>query len=387
MNFLFVTTISGFLPQFEKNDACLVKELGCDLFYASDFERPVYRYDKKFAEDLGICECPVSIEKSPFKIRKNLNAIKELTRLIDEKQIDVIHCHNAMGGVDSRLAAFFSKRKPYVIYTAHGFHFYKGAPLKNWILFYPVEYLLAKITDCIITINNEDLLTAQKLPLGRPENVYYIHGVGVDAGRFYKRDDLREKMRSRLKVPENAFHIVSAAELNANKNLSVIIKALKLLDRKDIYYSICGEGPDKDRLESLIKELGLCENVRLLGYRNDMEEVLSSADAFAFPSKREGLGVAAVEALLSGVPLICADNRGTREYAVDSLNSIVCKKGNVSEYASAIDRLYSDTGFRDKLSEKCRESAMGFVTEETSRIMRPLYEKALTKVRQKYGEE
>ena len=291
-----------------------------------------------------------------------------------------------MGGFDARIAASASKRKPYVIYTAHGFHFFKGAPLKNWLLFYPVEYLLAKKTDCIITINNEDLQVAGKLPVKGKDSIFYIHGVGVDDNRFFPRPELYEKKRAELGVPEGAFHIVSAAELNDNKNLAVVIRAVAELRREDILYSICGEGPERKKLESLITDLGLERNVRLLGYRNDMEEVLASADAFAFPSKREGLGVAAVEALLSGVPLICADNRGTREYAVHGKNSIVCRTGKVSEYSSAIEKLYSDTEYRNRLSESCKESAGAFVTGETAKIMRPIYERALAVSGQRHVE-
>ncbi len=385
MNFLYVTTISGFLPQFEKSDAALAKNLGCDLYYASDFDRPVYRYDKDLIAGLGIKECPVSIEKSPFKIQKNIKAVREISRLIDEEQIDIIHCHNAMGGVDARLAAMFSKRHPYVIYTAHGFHFFKGAPLKNKILYYNVERLLAKHTDCIVTINAEDFESAKKLPIVKKENVHYIHGVGVDSRRFFPRPDLYKKKREELCVPEGAFHLVSAAELNDNKNLAVMIKALALSDRKDIYYSICGEGGSRKKLENLIRETGTGDRIRLLGYRNDMEEVLASADAFAFPSIREGLGVAAVEALLSGVPLICSDNRGTREYARDGVNAIVCRSGSAEEYSSAVERLYSDRDYRDKLASACVSSASGFVVEETAGVMRPVYEKAMEEIRSRYG--
>lgn len=269
------------------------------------------------------------------------------------------------------------QKKPYVIYTAHGFHFYKGAPKKNWLLFYPVEWLLIHLTDIIVTINREDYERAQKLPIKDGENVFQIHGVGVDPGRFAPRRECDKGKRRELKIPAEAFHLVTAAELNDNKNQKVIIEAISTLPEKDIYYSICGKGSGEKYLRELIKEKGLENRVRLLGFRTDMEEILQTADCFAFPSYREGLGIAAVEALLCGVVLVAADNRGTREYAVNGKNAFVCKADNISEFAQAIGTLYRDKKLRAKMSRDCRTSAMGFTTEEVEKTMKEVYYKAL----------
>lgn len=376
---LFVTTVSGFLPQFESNHVKLLQNAGCEVHYASNFENPVYVFDKEELEQRGICLHQIDVEKSLLKIRENVRAARQLLRIIQENDIDIVHCHNPMGGAVGRIAAYLSKKKPYVLYTAHGFHFYQGAPIINWLLFYPAEWVLARMTNIIVTINGEDYKRAQKLPIRRKGSVYQIHSVGVDKDRFAPRDSGEQKRRE-LQIPQNAFHIVTAAELNDNKNQKTIIEAISRLPRQDIYYSICGKGVRETYLRELIRVKGLERRVRLLGFRTDMEEVLQTADCFAFPSYREGFGVAAVEALLCGVPLVAADNRGTREYALPGKNAIVCKADSVSAFAKAIDRLYKDRKLRETMARDCRNTAMKFTLEEVEKTMRDVYRKALAAV-------
>jgi len=374
---LIVTTVSGFLPQFEKNNVKLLQEAGCEIHYASNFKNPVYTFNEADLKAWGIRLHQIDVAKSPYKFATNLRAVRQLLRIIKENDIEVIHCHNPMGGVAGRIAAGLCGRRPYVIYTAHGFHFYKGAPKKNWLLFYPAEWLLARMTDILVTINQEDYERAGRLPLKAGGAVFQIHSVGVDKERFVPKREFNEEKRRELHVPAEAFHIVTAAELNENKNQKIVIEAISMLPQKDIYYSICGKGTGEAFLGKLIKEKGLENRVRLLGFRTDMEEILQTADCFAFPSYREGLGVAAVEALLCNVPLVAADNRGTREYAVKGRNAFVCRPDSAPEFAQAIDTLYKDKGMRERMAQGCRSSAMKFTIEEVEKTMKDVYRKAL----------
>lgn len=376
-NFLFVTTISGFLPQFESGDAQCASDLGCNVFYASNFDNPVYVFDKEELVNKGIKLHQIPIRKSPLSIKSNHQAIKSLKKLIDECDIDVIHCHNPMGGVTARVAARLCKKHPYVIYTAHGFHFYKGAPVLNWILYYNAEKFLARWTDHIVTINAEDYKRALRFHVRGEDGVTRIGGVGCDSERFKPMPEIRDSKRKEIGVPESAFHIVTAAEINDNKNQRVIIEALAQMNDKEIYYSICGKGPNEEYLKELIAKHGLEGRVRLLGYRTDMEEILQTADVFAFPSKREGFGVAAVEALLCGVPLIASDTRGAMEYAKDGINALICRSGKPEEYAFAIRKLKSNPELLKRFSDNCRDSAFDFTDGEVRKIMRPVYERAL----------
>ncbi|MBD5449950.1 MAG: glycosyltransferase family 4 protein [Lachnospiraceae bacterium] len=374
---LIITAISGFLPQFEKNNVKLLRKAGCEIHYASNFKNPIYAFNEEDLKAQGIRLHQIDVAKSPFKFGTNLRAVRQLLRIIRENDIEIIHCHNPMGGVAGRVAAGLSKKKPYVIYTAHGFHFYHGAPKKNWLLFYPVEWLLARMTDILVTINREDYERAKRLPLKAGGAVFQIHSVGVDKERFLPKKEINEAKRRELHVPAGAFHIVTAAELNKNKNQKVIIDAISTLPQEDIYYSICGKGQGETFLRKLVKEKGLENRIRFLGFRTDMQEILQTADCFAFPSYREGLGVAAVEALLCNVVLVASDNRGTREYAVKGKNAFVCKADSIPEFAQAIGTLYQDKELRAKMSRNGRTSAMEFTVGEVEKTMKKVYYKAL----------
>lgn len=372
-NVLIITTISGFVPQFEMNDVKLLQENGYTVHYASDFENSVYNINQKELEERGMRLHHIDIQKSPFRFKDNRRAFRQLIKIIDEEEISLVHCHNPMGGVVGRMAVRFSKRHPYVIYTAHGFHFYKGAPLTNWILFYTAERFLARYTNRLITINGEDYERAKKFRLRRNGRLETIPGVGVDLIKFRKREELRQQKRQELGIPEGAFHIVSVGELNDNKNHAVMIEAVAGLADTEIYYTICGKGPAAEKLRNLIESYHLEERVQLLGYRNDIEEVLQSADCFAFPSKREGLGIAALEAMACEVPVIAADNRGTREYMRQGENGIVCGTRRAEEFALAIMELKRGSGLREKMAENCRRMAENFSIEVTDKIMRRVY--------------
>lgn len=370
---LFITSISGFLQQFEMNDVSILQKAGYEVHYATNFNNPIYEVDIEVLSRQGIVLHQIDIQKSPGQLRQNAKALRRLKALIRQEKYDIIHCHNPMGGVLGRIAAAFSGERSYVIYTAHGFHFYKGAPIKNWLLYYTAERLLAHWTDMIITINREDYEKAGKFHLRKNGRVKWIFGVGVDTERFHAMPQIRKLKREELGIPENYFHIVTAAELNSNKNQKVVIEALAGLKDKEICYSICGKGDNAENLERLIREHQLEHRVRLLGYRTDMEEILQTADCFAFPSIREGLGIAAVEALCCGVPLIAADNRGTREYAFDNYNSIVCRADSVSDFREAISRMYTDPIYRSRLSSHCMETSVNFSREAVGKSMREIY--------------
>lgn len=380
---LIVTTIGGFLPQFEMNDVKILMEQGYEVHYASNFANPVYELDTELLKQMGIRLHPVDIQKSPLKLRRNMRALKEIISIIRREGIQVIHCHNPMGGVLGRLAALAGgSLKPYVLYTAHGFHFYDGAPLLNWLLFFPAEFLLAGHTDSMITINREDDVRAHRYFSGRQKaadtavgqkNVYRIPGVGVKTARFAPDPNVREKVRNVLQIKDDTFYILSVGELNRNKNHEVIIRAIASLKDPDIFYGICGKGYRREYLEELARKKGIAHQVKFFGFRNDIPEMLQGADCFVFPSRREGLGIAALEAMAAGLPMITSDCRGTREYMEDNVTGYVCRSGQVSEYARLIKKMKNDPEKRKEMSDVCRSVAEKFNLHRTDRIMREIY--------------
>lgn len=389
---LIITTIGGFLPQFEMNDVRILMEQGYEVHYASNFANPVYKLDTAALKQMGIRLHPVDIQKSPLKIRSNVRALKEIISVIRKERICIIHCHNPMGGVLGRLAAVAGgMQDPYVIYTAHGFHFYDGAPLLNWLLFFPVEYLLAGYTDTLITINREDDVRAQRhFPVRRSvaaaktafrtdaaeerqKSIYRIPGVGVKTARFAPDPDMRDKVRNALQIGDNTFYILSVGELNRNKNHEVIIRAIAGLKDPDICYGICGKGYRREYLEELAGKLGVERQIKFFGFRNDIPEMLQGADCFAFPSLREGLGIAALEAMAAGLPMITSDCRGTREYMEDNVTGYVCRSGQAAEYARLIRKMKENPQRREEMSCVCRRVAEKFNLDRTDRIMREIY--------------
>lgn len=361
---LIVATIGGFLPVSEINNAQLLQSLGYEVHYAANFKNRIYDFDEEKLTQMGFVLHQVEFSKNPYHFRILIECIKTLKSIIQEERIQLVHCHNPVAGVAARIAAHICRKKDNsikVVYTAHGFHFYSGAPLRNWILYYPVEFLLSKWTDCLVTINVEDGKRAQKMLCKRSVS---IPGVGIKLKRF----------KPQIKEQRDEFRVISVGELNENKNHSTVIRAIAQLNDEKITYDIYGNGALKEELKELSSSLKIENQVRLKGFCKEIEEPLAEADVLVFPSYREGLGLAALEAMACGVPVIAADNRGTREYMVHEKNGIVCNPSNVEEFASAIKRIKEHPIFALRLTEEALQTVQKFSTEETNKIMRKVYE-------------
>lgn len=379
-NILILTTVSGFLEKFEQEDVRILQRLGYTVHYASNMREQHYLFQERELEQMGVQPHHIEIERSPYMFRKNREAFAQLIDLIEKYQIQVIHCHTPVGGLLGRLAGkYYKKRNIKVIYTAHGFHFYKGAPLINNSIYYMVERVLSRYTDVIITINKEDYENARKFRLKPGGMVYRIPSVGLDMEHYSPlEEEERRKSRRELKV-EDKFFLVSVGELNENKNHYIVLKALKKMqtmgmDLSKILYGICGEGFFHDRIEKWIEEMGLGENVILYGYQTDVRKILGSADCFVFPSKREGLGMAALEALSMGIPLVASDNRGTREYLKHMENGFRCDSTDEVSFIKGIE--YIRNLSREKravMQRACRESVRKFEKSNTREIMECVY--------------
>lgn len=382
---LIVATIGGFIAGFEYNDCLILKSMGYEVHAACNMDglRPEA---KKKLDEASIILHQIDFARSPYS-KKNLSAYVELKKLFSRLRPDLVHCHTPMGGVLARICARKYRRVvkspssgkkvnigTKVIYTAHGFHFFKGAPLKNWLLYYPVELICSYMTDMIITINKEDYRRARRsLHAGK---VRYIPGVGVDLKRFKSQVVDRKIMRASLGVPEGAFMMLSVGELSPRKNHQVVIKAVGELQDPNIYYCIAGTGNSKSEYETLIKKYHLQKNVFLLGYRSDIPELLSVTDCFVHPSVREGLGMASLEAMAAGLPLISSYIHGIKDYTKDGVSGCCCKDPlNVKEMKKAIIRMREDEDFRKGCGKNNRIIVKKFSIEKTGSIMHSIYQK------------
>lgn len=250
----------------------------------------------------------VDCSRSPLD-KGTVKAMKQIRGIVAAGEYDIVHCHTPVAAMCTRFACRkLRKRGVKVIYTAHGFHFFKGAPRINWMLYFPMEWLCAWWTDLLITINQEDYERAKRC--FHAKEIKYVPGVGINTGKFVCNEREGEEKRLELRVAENEIMLLSVGELNNNKNHETVIRALKRMGDLRLKYFICGVGGLQQYLSDLISELDLQEQVFLLGYRKDICELYQATDLCVFPSKREGLPVALMEAIACGVPVVCSQIRG-----------------------------------------------------------------------------
>ncbi len=326
---LFVATVvKTHIMEFHIPYLKLFKDNGWETFVAArndydDFENCIIPYCDHYFD--------IPFERFPLKVA-NIRAYKILKKVIDDNKFNIIHCHTPVGAMITRLAAISARKKgTKVIYTAHGFHFYKGAPLLNWIIYFPVEWLCAFMTDTLITINQEDYHFATKYIQAR--SVKYIPGVGIDLSKFSQQNiDIVAKRRS-LDIPNDKIWIISVGELIPRKNHIRLIKAISEIP--NIYLTIAGRGILKDDIETLINQMGLHNRVKLLGYRFDIPELCTSADIFALPSIQEGLPVALMEAMACSKAVVCSRIRGCTDL-IDRHGGILFNPHHISDIKEAI---------------------------------------------------
>lgn len=316
---LLVTHVSGFVPQFEMNNVRILQRLGYEVHYASNFHTPSYGTDNHRLDGTGIICHQVDFVRSPFDAKNRL-VYRQMVDLMRREHFSLVHCHTPMGGVMARLAAHASQTGP-VIYTAHGFHFFKGASWKNWLFYYPMEKFLSRYTDQQICINREDYELAKRK--FHAKYVDYIPGVGIDGSQFRTFGDReRQRKRESLGILPGQVVLLTSGEMIPRKNQEVLFQMLARMkdEAENLHLLLCGHGELNEYLHELADELGIADRISFLGYREDMAEVFQASDIFLFPSFQEGLPRAMLEAMASGLPVICSEIRGNTDLMGDEWN-------------------------------------------------------------------
>ncbi len=330
---------------YENKDDCRIPY--CDHYYDLPFKR-----------------FPVSMN--------NLYAYKKLKQVINKNQFDIIHCHTPVGGVLTRLAARKSRiNGTKVIYTAHGFHFFKGAPLLNWLIYYPIEKICSHFTDVLITINQEDYSLAKNKM--KAQKLLYIQGVGIDTQKIFNILVEKKQTRHELGISEKSIMLLSVGELNRNKNHELIFRSLAKLNNSDVHYFIAGVGDLATNLNKLAKSLNITENIHILGYRTDIPQLLMASDIFVFPSRREGLSVALMEAMLCGLPVVCSEIRGNSDLIHNAKGGFLIKVNNPEEYANKLNILLQDRELCRSFGEYNKAFVNQFTIENVMREIEKLY--------------
>lgn len=346
---LYTATVFSHIKLFHQPFMKLMREKGYEVYVACD--------TKGTFDDLSINYCDKLIDvcfpRNPFSL-KTFKAYKEIKSIIDNNHFDIIHCNSPTASILTRIAARKQKNTK-VIYMAHGFHFFKGAPLINWLLFYPVEYICSYFTDILVTINDEDYQNAMKM---HAKKVFKINGVGIDLDKYSNVEREYDK---------DSLYLLSVGELNSNKNHKIVIDAIK--NRDDLDYHICGKGS----LDKELKELAHnnCVNLVLEGFQTNIKEFLDKADIFIFPSLREGLPKSVMEAMACGLPCIVSNVRGNRDLIDNGKGGFVVEN-NENDYLEAINKLKNDPMLRKQMGEyninKIKNYSIDSILEQMEKI-------------------
>lgn len=378
---LIVASVVSFIEWFNKDNVdYLNKERNCELHIACNFEymedtdeERTRKYIKKIKSE-GVILHNIHFARSPFS-KANINCYRQLKAIIEENHFDLIHVHTPTVSILTRLAARKARKQgSTVMYTCHGFHFHNAAPKKNWMMFYPMERVMSRFCDYIVTINKEDFNRAKTF---NAPNVRYIPGVGVNINHIHNCKIDKKAYKREIGVPENCILVLSIGEMIERKNHEVIVRALAKVQNPNVYYVICGKGPLREHLEKLANNLGVGDRVKFLGFRKDIPELCNTADISAFPSRIEGLGLAGIEAMAAGVPLVSSNVHGILDYVIDGKTGYACNPDDVDGFASAISSLADNSALRKEMADNCWNAVAPFELNHALRVMWNIYDEII----------
>jgi len=370
---LFISNIAKNVGSFSIASIAAAKKCGFEFYYAANWDAATDEQRAQDEKKYGIKLVHIDLDRSPYS-KKNLQAYKQIVDLIKKEKIDYIHCNTPVGGVLGRLAGEKCNVKR-IIYEAHGFHFYDGAPKKNWLIYYPVEKWLANKTDAIITINNEDFKRAKRFKLRNNGQVYYVPGVGIDLSQYDIPDTVREIKRKELCLEKTDFALISMGDLIKRKNYATAIEVVAKINNPKVHYFICGKGSEEENLRELAKKFGVEKQVHFLGYRKDIKELLKSADVFLLTSNQEGLARSLMEAMASSLPCIVSNIRGNSDLIINNVNGFLCS--DVNEYVTSIERLMQSPKCAKIFAQRSLDNLKNFSIEKVENCIFDIYSKEL----------
>ena len=384
---LILASVASMIDQFNMNNIQLLLDKGyevdvaCNFYIGNNCSGEKIKQLLQKLKEKGVNAFQVDFSRNVFKIKDDYKSIRQVNEIIkgklksinDARKVDntpytLLHSHSPIGGIVGRTIA--SRYGIYSIYTAHGFHFYKGGVEKNWVIYYPIEKAFSNITDVLITINDEDYQLAKNN--FHAKEVYRIPGIGVDIDKFQLQSFDVRKYRTYLGLKDSDYMILSVGELNDNKNHGLIIQTVAEMHDSSVHYFIAGIGKNRDLYQQMAIKLGIENQIHILGFRTDIVELNYCADVFAFPSIREGLGMAAIEALASGTPVCGMNTRGINEYVVEDVTGYLFTNC-VDSCKNALEKARFIKG---DVVENCKKMAEKYSCNETNKIMENIYEGA-----------
>lgn len=364
---LFTATVQSHIAQFHKPVIGMLQQMGHRVEVAArnnlHEKKNLTLTEPDAIHEVNFCRSPFSLQIFP--------AYRQLKKVIEAGCYDIVHCNTPVAGILTRLACRKLRKqgKVKVLYEAHGLHFFKGGPKAGWLIWYPIERFFSRFADGVVLINQMDYALAKEkfhAPMIRQ-----IPGIGVNLSQFQAVGE--GNLRQELNLADDTPVVVSVGELNENKNHKVVIRALALMQIKNTHYCIAGNGPLKEELTACAQAQGVQDRVHLLGYRRDVPAILHQADVFVLPSRREGLGMAAIEAMSCGLPLVSSNRHGINDYSIEGVTGFKHDPEDAWGFADSLDTLLADSALRAKLGENCRRVAQQFTLEESLKKMQEIY--------------
>lgn len=375
---LIVSSVASMIDQFNKDNIKVLQDLGYEVHVATNFDNPgtitIERatHLKEYLDGEKVTFFQVDFDRSPLNITKFRNAYKQLKEISEINKYDLVHLHSPIGGIIGRM--IFRKHQTKIIYTAHGFHFFKGAPLKNWLIYYPIEKYFSKYTDMLITINSEDYhLGKNKL---KAKKIEFINGVGVDTEKFKLLNTSNIKnIRKQNGFKSNDFLLIYVGELSDRKNQNELINVMEQIQQPEIKLLLVGKGSLEKELRQRVNSMNLQESIYFLGYRSDISELMGMCDLVVSSSKQEGLPVNLIEGLCEGKPLIVSNCRGNRDLVKENINGFIIEKNDIMTFKEKILLLYTNSELRDSLSNGSVNLSLKYTSKKIKSEMKKLYKK------------
>ena len=366
MKILMVTTISSTLDFLVEHMRFLL-ETGHRVDVACNVED----ITQIKLQGLGLRVYDIPFQRSPLR-KENLAAYRKIKQLVLEEQYDIMHVHTPVAAFVARLACRDIPGLK-VYYTAHGFHFYRGAPFLNWAVYYPMERLASRWTDKLVTMNGEDYDRARKMKLRNNGETFLVHGVGLDIRSVWNVKNDSAAKRKELGIEHGAYVLLSVGELIRRKNFKTGIRSFARMDIPGSVYLICGRGPLEGRLKRVAEKMKVADRVKFLGFRKDIFEILKASDVFLFPSCQEGLSVAVMEAMAAGIPVVCSGIRGNIDLIQHKINGLVVGKRDLDGFVRAVKRVHRMPEYAEKFAKKNREIIGAYSVQNVLKEMESVY--------------
>lgn len=342
---LQIASVASMIDLFNKDNILVLEKLNVSIDVAANFQNGsitsqdrVNEYKKELqTRNIEVIDYPCP--RSVFRVGDIIRSYGIIKKLIEERHYKIVHCHSPIGGVIARFASRKARKEgTKVVYTAHGFHFFKGASLLNWLIFYPIEKLCSRLTDVLITINKEDYIRAKSWNTCRVE---CVAGIGVHTEEFRSEIVDKKKCREEFGFKDDDFVFMSTGQISVRKNHEVIIRAISEIKNRKVKYLIVGFGELQEKLKTLVKELDIEDRVVFAGYRGDVKRLLHAVDGFAFPSLQEGLPVALMEAMSVGLPIVCSNIRGNVDLIENGKGGFLLDCHDVHGFAEDMTKIAS----------------------------------------------